>query len=287
MNILNKQANDVVINFGVPKLKREKYQWAEACQPGVFKMVKKENLNIDGAYQRDEVSRGKVVEIARNWDWKLFGSLSVIERPDGTLWIYDGGHRCRASFYRDDIADLPCMIFKAEEADSEARAFIGSNTMKSNVAAYHIHRASVVANEPTAMKAVAILQKHGFKVTQGESVNGFCAIGTMHKLVKKNPTLTDRTFELCAKMAKTEGYISGTVLTAIYECALKLEGIIDIFEAECADRLCEAGLTGLNAAIVREKVIVGKGGPLVAAKAVLDILNKGRRRKLSFDHSGK
>jgi hypothetical protein len=227
------------------------------------------------------------VEIARNWDWKLFGSLSVIERPDGTLWIYDGGHRCRASFYRDDIADLPCMVFKAEEADSEARAFIGSNTMKSNVAAYHIHRASVVANEPTAMKAVAILQKHGFKVTQGESVNGFCAIGTMHKLVKKNPTLTDRTFELCAKMAKTEGYISGTVLTAIYECAWKLEGIIDIFEAECADRLCEAGLTGLNAAIVREKVIVGKGGPLVSAKAVLDILNKGRRRKLSFDHSGK
>ena len=156
MNILNKQCKALAPTFGnaaASVSKREKFSWAEPCTPGTFLMIEKDALNIDGTYQREEVSKSKVLEIARDWDWKLLGTLSVIMRKDGTFWVVDGGHRCRASFFRDDIKELPCMVFEAEDEKTEAKAFVGTNTMKSSVSAYHKHRAAVKTGEPIAVAA--------------------------------------------------------------------------------------------------------------------------------------
>ena len=286
MNILNKQCRALAPTFGnagMPVSKREKFSWAQPCAPGTFLMIKKEELNIDGSYQREEVSKSKVMEIARDWDWKLFGALSVIMRRDGTFWVYDGGHRCRASFLRDDIKELPCMVFESEDQKTEAKAFIGTNTMKSAVSAYHKHRAAVKTGEPIAVATQSIVQKHGYFPTQCANKRyGFAAIATLQIQVKEDRVLAEQVFSACASAAQDGEPISGEVLDAVFTCQKKLAGVADIFTNRYLERIQRETLPGIEAAIRREKHIVGKGGANIAAKALLDVLNKGKHRRLTF-----
>lgn len=287
MNILNKQCKALASTFGnagKAVLKREKYSWAEPCAAGVFMMIPKEDLNIDGTYQREEVSKGKVLDIARNWDWKLFGTLSVIRRENGTFWVYDGGHRCRGAFFRDDITTLPCMVFNAGNEKTEAKAFIGTNTMKSAVSAYHKHRAAVKTGEPIALAVQSLLEKHGYSPTQRSTKKyGFAAITTLESQIKENRVLAEQVFSMCVSMAHDGEQISGEVLDAIFICQKKLEGKADILTKGHMEKLKGETLPGIEAAIRREKHIVGRGGNVVAAKAVLDLLNKGKQRRITFN----
>lgn len=246
-------------------------------------MIDKNDLNIDGTYQREQVSDEKLRSIAREWDWKLLGTLAVIRRGDGSLWVYDGGHRTRASFLRDDIQFLPCMVFDVSDEKEEAKAFVGTNTMTSNVSAFHRHRASVKAGEPYSLAVQAMVEKYGYIPSNCANKSGnFAAINTLRTLIIQDAEMAERVFEACTRIAGDGAPISGEVIDAIYTCQVKLVGKADILANGHLERLIKEGLTGIEAAIRREKHIVGKGGAVVASKAVLDILNKGKQRRLTF-----
>ena len=246
-------------------------------------LIGKDDLNIDGTYQRDQVSESKVLEIARDWDWKLFGTLAVVERADGSFWIYDGGHRARASFYRDDITKLPCMVFQIDSQTEEAKAFVGTNTMGSYVSAYHKHRASVIAGEPTAIAVQTLLDKYGLAVSETAKKPGsFSAVNTLRDLVSLNRIMAERVLSACVLIANGRDVITGTVMDGIYYCQHKLKGSDDILAGAHLEKLVHEGIPGIESAIRREKHLIGKGGAMVAAKAVLDVLNKGKRRRLQF-----
>lgn len=286
MNILKKDDKSKAPTFGNQELsvsKRQKFSWASDSPAGTFCMIAKEDLNIDGTYQREQVSDEKVMGIARDWDWRLFGALSVIMREDGTLWVYDGGHRTRAAFLRDDIAELPCMVFECESIEEEAKAFVGTNTMKSAVSAYHKYRGGLRAKEPEALAVKAVLDKHGYKAVTSAGTNyGFSAINTLRRLLKDDAELAERVFALCADVADDGTPIPGEVLNGIFTCAKKLEGKADILKNGHREKLKVAGIAGIEMAIRREKHIVGRGGATIAAKAILDLLNKRKQRRLDF-----
>lgn len=286
MNILNKTNKSQAPTFGnlknqVPK--REKYSWANPSAPGTFLMVRKEDLNIDGTYQREQVSEEKVREIASQWDWKLYGTLSVILRPCGTLWLYDGGHRCRAAFLRDDIAELPCMVFEVSHKIDEARAFLGANLIKTFVSAYHKHRAAVLTGEPVANAAAAILNKYGYTAATSARKTEFAAINTLHQMAKEDAVTAERVFSACVIIAgPNQDAISGDVLEGLFRCQKKLEGKADILTNGHLEKLVKETLPGIEAAIRRERHIVGKGGAFIAAKAILDLINKGKHRRITW-----
>lgn len=286
MNILNKENKSMAPTAGrmeVAVSKREKFSWASNSPMGSFCMIPKDDLNIDGTYQREQISESKVLTIAREWDWKLFGALSVVMRPDGSLWVYDGGHRTRAAFRRDDIHELPCMVFECDTTEEEAKAFIGANTMKSEVSAFHKYRASLKAREPQALAIKAVLDKYGYRATDKSSAKyGFNAINTLKKLLKEDSDLADRTFEFCVQLADGGEPIKGSVLRAVFRCAKKLRDREDILKGGLREKLASFGMDGIEVAMRREKHITGRGGELVEARAVLDLINKGRKRKVLF-----
>lgn len=261
--------------------KAEKFSWSAPNDPGQFRLVPKQELYIDTRYQREQVSQGKVLEIAKNWDWRIFGALAVVERPDGSLWIYDGGHRWRASQHRDEIKKLPCMVFKAETLDEEAKAFIGTNTMKSNVSAFHVFKASVQAGEPNATATQALLDKYGFKASRDHSSKrGIAAIGTLRKMVSTDPELADSVFQLCVEMGTDQDQLTAQVMRSIFYLASHLDQ--NILAGAWRKKLITIGIAGIEAGIRRERQILGKGGERVEAKALLDLLNKGKRTRLKL-----
>ena len=146
-NILDKKDKSIVPNpvrGGTPK--EEKWKWARPSSPGTYRQINKSELNIDDRYQRDEQSRDRVMRIARDWDWSLFEVLMVAERSDGTFWVFSGGHRVRASFYRSDIQALPCLVFSMNDVADEARAFIAVRKMSSSIKALDTYRACVCSS---------------------------------------------------------------------------------------------------------------------------------------------
>jgi hypothetical protein len=287
MNILDKNsAQEKVAEFGrvdFARPKEQKYSWATDSEMGTYRLIHKRNLNIDGRYQREAVSKSKVVTIARDWDWRLFGALSVIERSDGTLWVYDGGHRCRAAFQRSDIHELPCVVFKAAKLEDEAKAFIGANTLKNAVSSLQMHRAAVMAGEPVATLAQRIVDESGYMIDSWVGTWRFCAIGTLVSHLRENPAIGEAAFRAACEIARDGENFSGDILKAIYTCQKKLGDKANITKGEHLAKMRDATIKGIEAIIRRERHIVGKGGQVVAARALLDMLNKGKRNKLTFE----
>lgn len=262
--------------------KHEKFSWANANSPGVFMMLAKSDLAIDVRYQRGEVTREKVLEIARNWDWRLFGVLSVIMRKDNSFWIYDGGHRWRASGYRADIKELPCLVFEAHGIDDEAKAFVGTNTIINNVRAYQLFKASILAGEPNSIATNALMKKFGYSACQdGKKPYGISAIATIKRMVEIDTKAAEKVFAAAVSIAVGGEQIPCGTLRALFYLSRNMNE--DILSGSYLNRLIATGIPGIEAALRRERAIIGKGGERVEAKAVLDILNKGRRYKLELD----
>lgn len=283
-NILDKSPKDRVVNFGGhTQPKREKFAWASTSKPGVFRWVPKADLNIDGRYQREEVSSAKTMEIARSWDWTLFGTLLVGERGDGSLWVYDGGHRTRASFYRDDIPDLPCMVFRIEDAAGEAKAFYGAQKLKSNISVTDAHRAGVIAQEPDALRVQALLDRHGLVIRRDANRGGqFRAIGTLRGIAREDQELAERVLALCVDIAGDDSPISGSVLGGMFALVQHFAGTVDFFAGRELEALLATSIEELDSEIRRQKAILGMGGTVSEAKGILALVNKSRRKKIHW-----
>lgn len=260
--------------------KRERYNWQELGEEGTFKWLDKNEIGIDTTYQREEVSRKKTLDIAKDFDWKLFGAVAVVRRPDGTLWAYDGGHRLRASQLRDDVQKIPCMIFSAADISEEAEIFVRSNTNVSNVSAYDLYKPDLARGLHDAIEAKRILAKHGYRATKSDERYGFQAIKTLRAMIKKDPICAEKVFDLGAEIADDGEQVSAFFLRGLFYLAKNVEE--DIFSGKWRSKLMLYSMQSINHAIRQEKHLIGKGGERIEAKAILDLLNKKVRNKINF-----
>mgnify|MGYP002682237103 CR=1 FL=1 len=101
-----------------------RYPWAIKNKPGDFLMVPTKELEVDHAYQRDQINERRVQELSRAWDWVACGCLVVALREDNRWFIVDGQHRKLAAELRGDIPELPCLVFETTGRREEALGFL-------------------------------------------------------------------------------------------------------------------------------------------------------------------
>lgn len=261
--------------------KRSKNNWSQGGRPGCFRMIDKGLLNIDGRYQRGQVSENKVREIARNWDWVLFGVVLSVQRSDGTIWVFDGGHRTRASFYRDDITLLPCMVYSLEDLSSEAKAFLGKNLMITNVSSVDKYKAAVVANDDIANKASQMLEEHGLEVSgSAKSSSQIKCINTLLSMIETDEALARRCLAFC--ISRAEGAtVSATVMRGLFALCKHFEDHFDVL-TRFGDKLARHSQREMDVRMRQLRAECGKGGEKVEALALLSLINKGCKNKLAW-----
>lgn len=266
----------------VSAIKREKYDWSTGGSRGEFHWVDKHDLNIDGRYQRDQCSEDKVRTIARGWDWLILGVLSVIRREDGSLWVFDGGHRARASFLRDDVESLPCMVHEVGSVNAEAKAFVARNTMVSTVSSRDRYKASVVAGEPCAEQAAALLAEHGLELSLRSGSGKILCIGALQQCVNDDYDNASKTLGLCVKIAG-DASVSGNILKAVFTLQKHFLPAVDII-ATYQDRLLGHSQRELEIKINQFSAECGgKKGSVIGAKALLQVINhKLKTRRLEW-----
>lgn len=275
--------------FGKSKLlsKIDRYDWnLDTRSPGVQMMLSKKDMVIDTGYQREAVSDAVVGSIAKDWDWRFFGSLSVAEwidpeEPEKPIYaIIDGGHRWRASLLRSDVEMLPCVVFKNTTEKDEAEAFVGINSHRKAVKAIEKYRAGILYGDEACLMAKSILDELGLHASHNTERNGFQAVSSLVVYVKKDFEKAREAMRICRScMLDDFEMITRDVFTGILTLVARGQ---EVGKPPWIGKLRLAGTRVLQDQINRKRHLVGQGGEKVAAIAISEFLNKNMRtNKLS------
>lgn len=141
--------------------------------PPVIEWVAPPDLSVDPSYQRsidNASSRRLIASIAASFDWRLFSSLIVSCRPDGSRVIIDGQHRWAAAMKRGDLAHLPCCSFAYPTPEDEARMFIIANRARKSMNRLDDFYAALAAADEDALEIHRLVNDAGLVVSRSMSV---------------------------------------------------------------------------------------------------------------------
>ena len=260
------------------------YKWNKPAQKGEFMWISKDELKIDLCYQREADNKNRVAEIARNFDWSLFGVILVSFNADG-YFVIDGGHRVRGACRRDDINELPCLVFVFEDVADEARVFYLYNNQRKTVGIFDNHKAALVGGESfeqgiIAIKAEKLVEKYGYKFSK--CVSGpfeISCIKTIYRMVEQDEVLAEKCFSILARAAEGAEIQSLEIGGLFY--LMQTNRAVD-FETFPLRNMIESGMLKIREEIRRLAMFESKGGAKTAAKALLGIINRGQQKTKVF-----
>lgn len=141
--------------------------------PPIIEWVAPDHLSVDPSYQRsidNAASRRLIASIAASFDWRLFSSLIVSARPDGSRVIIDGQHRWAAAMRRGDLMHLPCCSFSYPTPEDEARMFITANRARKSMNRLDDFYAALAAADEDALEIHRLVTEAGLSVSRSMSV---------------------------------------------------------------------------------------------------------------------
>ena len=259
-------------NGGAPVSKVEKFKWAPLGKQGRFELIAKGDIQIDHTYQRDKVSQGRVIAIARDFSWPAFGVILCARRSDSSVWCYDGQHRKLAADKRSDVNKLPCMVFQAEDVKAEARSFLLSNTVRGAMASLDKYRALLACEDETAIGIRDLARKTGHQIGAGH----VRCVAFLMKAYIMDPDCLRRTWPIAVRIAQDK-----QVTDELVKAAFTAERIINrTKQGTLASRVNQETLTKLtyaqfDQALAKAKAYFG-GGERSCARAIIDCLNYSR-----------
>lgn len=158
---------------------------------GILAVVSPNHIKVDPKYQRG-VNLKHAEKIANEWDWSVFSPVSVSERPDGSLWAYDGQHRVVGAQIHGGISTLPCYIVKMSGAQEEAAAFGANNRNRKRLKPIDEYRALVTAGDSMAAVVEEALRIYKIEATSDAKcgVGKTTAINALMNRMRQGDTLT-------------------------------------------------------------------------------------------------
>lgn len=263
--------------------KAETFGWVTVDKRGRYRSVPKEHLRADHAYQRTHVNWARVNRIAARWSWVRFVALAVSERPDGSLWVVDGQHRKLAADKRSDIADLPCVVFATDGPVAEARMFLDINRDRGAVRAIDAFAALTAGGDPAAVAVRGMVEADGYVIGRANTGRQTRCVS---RLLRAYDDFGERTVRvawgLSVRLADGDPVTDDLFAPLAHlEHALVRRGDPSLESPGLADALVRAGATRVRDAARASRVYHNSASPLTSADGVLNLLNKGRRKRLA------
>jgi hypothetical protein len=179
--------------------KVEHYKWTmqDVSQPGEMQLVPKGEIAIDHAYQR-QANEMKVRCMAGEFSWVAFGAITV-NRRGGKLYVMDGQHRLEAALRRDDVQNVPCIIYNLPSTKEEASGFLSLNTNRKPVSSIDKFKAQIVSGVEVTIFVDSLVSQSGRVISKCSAPTTVVCIGLLqslakedqHKLAKLWPTICE------------------------------------------------------------------------------------------------
>lgn len=164
----------------------EQKEWAKTGDLGKSRIISTDKLKVDLSYQRGECSMRGTAEMAQNLNLPAFGSLVVMERANGDLYVADGHQRlCVAR--KCGMSEVPCRVYSSEGRKHEALVFLLTNTHRIPVKAWQKFRAAIKAKNEPEVSIHKWLVTQNLEITpSGRVRNGIDFPGTVLRTWKWN-----------------------------------------------------------------------------------------------------
>lgn len=266
-------------SWGKTVTKNERYKWPEVERTEIV-MVDKNLIKIDESYQRG-LAKARAQDIARDFNWALFGAVIVSKRPDGTLWCIDGQHRLTAAKMREEIINIPCHIKEYEGTAEEAEFFVSANRMRKPIRAIDAYRAAVVAGDRDAVEIRRILGSFGYRVSSAVSQGCTKCVSLLMKMIKADASMALKTIEFCCSSANGEHLNNAFVAGSFYLAKVLPEALSE----ESSKRLRNMGMGDVLKRIKNAVIEVGQVGgrsnnPRSCALGILNAINYRSTKKI-------
>ena len=242
--------------------------------PGEFLMIPKQELEVDSAYQRNRINQRRVDALTRTWDWIACGCLVVALRDDNKWFVMDGQHRKLAADLRDDIRELPCLVFETANRREEAVSFLAINQGRVGVGSLDRYRAQLISGDKTASAVESLLRSTGHRAGETGSARTVSCVQCLYNLAKEDRDRLERLWPLLAEL-HPDVPMTDMVIKGLWTVD-KWLGDRSVAESPYREKLLVIGGKGLQHEIRREIAVIGQGGSRVAACAIAKYLNKQR-----------
>jgi hypothetical protein len=238
------------------------------------------DLMSDDAYQRGIIRQQKLKEMLASWNWPACGTLSVARRKNGSFYVIDG--QGRAKVIREkfgDKAQADCMVWEIQDARIEALIFLLIQK-RENIAALDKYRVELLAGNPRAMFVDKVLAESGVELAYASGPRKLACVDLLMNWASNVPDEMERLMPMIGNWSREGGLIRNFLVSLMYIERRMYEGK-SLTDPRWRNRLNELGPAALQAAANRPKLL---GGPHNSARewanSVLDVMNKGLRRKL-------
>jgi hypothetical protein len=267
-----------------------RYGWKMTSAPGEAALISKHALRLDLSYQR-ETTLKKVRHIASDWSWIACGALIVARRPNGDLYVVDGGHRLLAAQGRSDIQELPCILFDVMDATDESGGFIAANQKSRKMSAYDLLRAELHNGDETAIAITRIVESSGMRFLQSktDAWDGVRCIGAMKRCAASASSMNvlKIVWPVIAETAAAERKpMTDRMLYGYHYIESRLianKSPNSLTRNPWRGRVVALGCVGATNAACKAAAFYTAGGPRVYATGILQALNRQVRNKLVFD----
>lgn len=184
-----------------------------------FRKIKADDLGIDHRYQRP-LSEASVNRIAKQFDPKLFGVVTVSERGDGTFWIVDGQHRVAAiRKMGNGQTEIPCEVLTSLSYEEEANVFHKRNAWKKTMTPQDKFRGALQSGDETAHRINETVSASGYAVNletselHGGKIPAIAALQYVDKQYREGHLLL--TIGLIRDIWGTDTGPRGTLITGV------------------------------------------------------------------------
>lgn len=114
-------------------------------------------IDVDHAYQR-ALKTHLVKKILARFEWRRFGAVSLVRKPDGRFNVVEGQHRCEAARRHPAIDAVPAVIVSASGRANEADSFLAINRDRMAVTSIEQYWAGIAAGNADDLAVQKVLQ---------------------------------------------------------------------------------------------------------------------------------
>jgi hypothetical protein len=245
-----------------------------------------DQLTVAQAYQRTIVP-AQVRRITKDLDADAFGSLTVGERADGSLWVVDGLQRLTAA-RQLGIETVPCDVFKSTGQEHEARVFRLKNKHRTNVSAIALFRAQLTEGDAQSVEIASIVRKAGLRIVLSDGgKNAWPDVKAIRSVERAYGRVgadgLAQVFRvICQAWAGEKDSLQGDMIDGL---AMFVKKHPTFDESRLIERLATRSVFGvLRAAdatykLARDRDTSHHGRALATYDAILLVYNKGLRRE--------
>lgn len=258
--------------------KIERYGWKVKDKPGEFALIDKRELHVDESYQRSH-KYARVAKLSAEWSWVACGAISVALRDPGEWYVIDGQHRVLGAMQRDDISQMPCMVFDVEDVAQEAQGFLDANTNRKPMGMVDRFKALLTTNNHGAMVVDELVTRAGLRVDTGPSTHTVGCVGAMLTCIAEDEMRFRRIWPIVVSLCEGEKVVQVLIHGMFY-----LEGHIpdnSLSDPRWRKRIIQVGYADILRSVMQAAAYHGSGrSNLICALGIVNAINKGLRNPL-------